>query len=218
MSKLSPSFKTLSALVIAAVLSACQTVPDSVPRAEPELAPSPEDPARPQIPVVEKPGPDKILYQKAISSAINGNNEVAIGQFRELVELNPEYKKAYTNLGLVLLQNQQQAEAKQAFLNAIKQDKSDAIAYNHLAIIQRNEGLFKPAMDNYTKAIEADPDYANAYLNLGILLDIYFQDLPRALEHYQKFQQLTNNKNEKVEKWVLDIKRRIETRNKKTNG
>lgn len=218
MSKLSLSFKPLSVLIIVAVISACQTVPDSVPRAEPELAPSPHDEARLQQPVEEKPGPDRILYQKAISFAINGNNDAAVAQFRELVELNPDYEKAYTNLGLVLLQNQQHAEAKQAFLAAIKQDKSDAIAYNHLAIIQRNEGLFKPAMENYTKAIEADPNYANAYLNLGILLDIYIQDLPRALEHYQKFQQLTNNNNEQVEKWVLDIKRRIETRTNKSNG
>ena len=116
------------------------------------------------------------------------------------------------------MQTDELEQAKQAFNEAIKQDKSDAIAYNHLAIIQRHEGLFKPARENYEHAIKADPEYANAHLNLGILLDIYFQDFPRALEHYQIFQELTGNKDERVEKWVLDIKRRIETGNKKSSG
>lgn len=218
MSKFSLNIKTLFTLVLMALLSACQTVSDPVPQAEPFQAPQPSAEAKlPQV-VEAKPDPDKILYQQAISAAIKGKNESAIRQFTQLVTLNPEYEKAYTNLGLVLLQNQQQQKAKQAFLKAIKQDKSDAIAYNHLAIIQRNEGLFKPAMENYTKAIDADPNYANAYLNLGILLDIYIQDLPKALKQYQIFQKLTDNKNEQVEKWVLDIKRRIEAKNKKSNG
>lgn len=217
MSKFSHNPKLLAYLVLLALLSACQTVPETT-STQPELAPQVKTETLPQQPVEAKPEPDQVLYQQAIKSAISGKNEVAIKQFRKLVQINPEYEKAYTNLGLALLQNQQQNEAKQAFLNAIKQDKSDAIAYNHLAIIQRNEGLFKPAMDNYTKAIDADPDYANAYLNLGILLDIYLQDLPRALEQYLMFQKLTDNKNDQVAKWVLDIKRRIDARNKKSNG
>ncbi len=109
-------------------------------------------------------------------------------------------------------------EAKKALERAIEQDKSDAIAYNHLAIIQRGNGDFKQARENYRKAIDADPDYANAYLNLAILLDIYLQDLPAALTNYEEFQRLKGEKNDSIEKWVIDLKRRIEKNNGNKSG
>jgi tetratricopeptide (TPR) repeat protein len=204
MSKFSLRFFCLALLL---GTSACQTTP-------PEVAPEPQVSVAPEkgTPQEPEPDPEKDLYMLAIGSAKNGKYRIAIKHFNELIKLNPEFTLAYTNLGLALMQMDELEQAKQAFNAAIKQDKSDAIAYNHLAVIQRQEGLFKAARENYGHAITADPEYANAHLNLGILLDIYFQDFSGALEHYQIFQDLTGKTDERVEKWVLDIERRIETR------
>lgn len=216
MSKLSLK---LCCLVLALGVGGCQTTPTEVaPKPEVSVTPQKDIPQGTMQPAEPKPDPEQDLYLLAIGSAKNGKHKIAIKYFNELINLNPEFRLAYTNLGLALMQTDEREQAKQAFNEAIKQDKSDAIAYNHLAIIQRHEGQFKPARENYERAIKADPEYANAHLNLGILLDIYFQDFPRALEHYQIFQELTGNKDERVEKWVLDIKRRIETGNKKSSG
>lgn len=199
-------------------LAACQsTPPEATP--EPQVVIAPKEAAADVKPAPEpKPDPEQELYLQAIGSAKKDKHKLAIQYLNELIKLNPEFRQVHTSLGLALLQTNQQEQAKQAFKNAIKQDKSDAIAYNHLAIIQRQEGLFKPALENYNLAIKADPEYANAYLNLGILLDIYLQDLPKALEQYLMFQKLTDNKDERIEKWVLDIKRRIEAKSKKSKG
>lgn len=199
-------------------LTACQsTPPEATP--EPQVVIAPKEAAADVKPAPEpKPDPEQELYLQAIGSAKKDKHKLAIQYLNELIKLNPEFRQVHTSLGLALLQTNQQEQAKQAFKNAIKQDKSDAIAYNHLAIIQRQEGLFKPALENYNLAIKADPEYANAYLNLGILLDIYLQDLPKALEQYLMFQKLTDNKDERIEKWVLDIKRRIEAKSKKSKG
>lgn len=149
------------------------------------------------------------LFNQAVESIKQGRTELALQLFNEVVASNPATPRAYTNIGLLYLHKQDNESAKQAFTQAIEQDKKDAVAYNHLAVIQRQEGLFKLALFNYYKAIDADPDYANARLNLGILLDVYLQDLPKALQQYEKYQQLTSS-NEEVDKWVIDIKRRIE--------
>lgn len=200
-------------------IGGCQTSPPEVaPQPQVDVASQKDMPQSTKQPEEPKPDPEQDLYLLAIGSAKNGKHKIAIKYFNELIKLNPEFSLAYTNLGLALMQTDELEQAKQAFNEAIKQDKSDAIAYNHLAIIQRHEGLFKPARENYGRAIRADPEYANAHLNLGILLDIYFQDFPRALKHYQIFQELTGNEDERVEKWVLDIKRRIETGNNKSSG
>ena len=199
-------FFTLALLV--GGLLACQTVP--------QTAPAPDSEVMQDADAKTKTGelqadPQQTLYQQAMESARRGETELAIQQFTQLISENPSAKKAYSNLGLLYLQKQDNKAAKEAFLNAIAQDKNDAIAYNHLAVIQRQQGDFTQALFHYYKAISADPDYANAHLNLGILLDIYMQELPKALEQYEIFQRLTGNSNEKVEKWILDIKRRIDT-------
>lgn len=191
-------------MLISALL-ACQSA------APPPLQEQPVD-TEAKTPVAD---PADSLYQLAIWSAKAGKTDDAIEQFRLLIDQNPAYPLAYTNLGLLLKEKKQWEDAQQAFEQAIVTDSGDAIAYQHLAIIQREQGQFKQALENYQKAIELKPDYANAHLNLGILLDLYLQDLPRALEQYQIYQSLTENRNEDVGKWIIDIQRRVERANKK---
>ena len=152
----------------------------------------------------------QMLQKQADESLRAGEIDLAIEQFTALLKADPSVRQTYTRLGLSYLIKQDNKQAKQAFINAIEQDKNDAIAYNHLAVIQRQEGLFQQALDNYKNAINADNDYANAYLNLGILYDIYLQDFSKAQQQYVVYQRLTDSSNENVDKWLIDIKRRID--------
>jgi len=182
-------------VLICAILSACQTAPHTSTVTEDST---------------------QALYVQANKSLTAGDTDLAIKQFEQVLKQDPSARQAYTNLGLLYINKNDTASAKQAFINAIKQDKNDAIAYNHLAVIQRQQGEFQQALLNYEKAIDADPDYANAHLNLGILYDIYLQELPKAVVQYEKYQQLTNNSNEKVEKWLIDINRRMDNKKEKS--
>lgn len=210
MNKIAMPLRVLGAIALVLLMTACQGVDDKP--LQPEVV-KPEPVAAESAPTQAPPkpvDPAESMYKLAMWSAKAGKLEDAIDQFSQVVDINPAYKNAYTNLGLLLLQNGDFHAARDALQSAIEQDKSDAIAYNHLAIVQRNAGDFQQALENYRKAIEANPDYANAHLNLGILLDIYIQDLPGALQHYETFLQLTGGNNEQIDKWVIDIKRRIE--------
>ncbi len=191
-------------LAIVILLAAMQTACQTAPKVEPETTPAPQP--QPEV----KADPALELYELAISTAKAGQVNEAIDFFRQLIAIAAEYPLAHTNLGLLLLQQNQAADAKAEFLTAIEQDKKDAIAYNHLAIIERQDGLFNEAKAHYLEALQINPDYANAHLNLGILLDIYLQQLEDALTHYQKFQALTGGKDEAVTKWIADLERRIQ--------
>lgn len=151
----------------------------------------------------------------AADSARSGDAETAAEQFRMLIDMNPDFPRAQTNLGLQLMKLEKYDEARQAFNKAIEQDKNDAVAYNHLGVLARRDGKFEQALDYYNKAIAADADYAAAHLNRGILLDIYLRDWPAALEEYQRYQSLLESPDPQVEKWIIDIKRRIEAQAKK---
>jgi len=187
----SPS-RTLPFILFALLLVGCVTPP----------------PPEPTAPAAPDPSDD--LYRIAIDSARSGDAEAAAEQFQILVEMKPDYPRAQTNLGLQLMRLERFDEARAALELAIEQDKNDAVAYNHLGVLARRDGQFDQALDYYNKAIEADPDYAAAHLNRGILLDLYMRDWPAALEEYQRYQSLLDSPNDQVEKWIIDIKRRIE--------
>lgn len=201
---LKSSVRLLVAAVLLGQILACQTLPpeavdDSASAtAGEDVKPAEADPAQ-------------SLYELALWSAQNDKTADAISQFEQVIALNPSFQRAYTNLGLLQLQQGELEQAKKSFENAINQDKSDAIAYTHLAVIQRQQGEFAQAKQNYQKAIEIDAGYAKAYLNYGILLDIYLQDLELALRQYETYQQLLDQPDETVEKWIVDLKRRIES-------
>ncbi len=170
-------------------------------------------PPEPETPPQSDPALDLAII--ATDSARSGDAETAAEQFRMLIEMKPDFPRAQTNLGLQLMKLEQYDEARAAFEKAIEQDKNDAVAYNHLGVLARRDGQFQQALDYYNKAIEADPDYASAHLNRGILLDIYIRDWPAALEEYQRYQSLLDTPDPQVEKWIIDIKRRIEAPAKK---
>ncbi len=170
-------------------------------------------PPEPETPPQSDPALE--LASIALDSARSGDAQSAAEQFRRLIEMKPDFPRAQTNLGLQLMKLEKYDEARAAFEKAIEQDKNDAVAYNHLGVLARRNGQFEQARDYYNKAIEADPDYASAHLNRGILLDLYIRDWPAALEEYQRYQSLLDKPDPKVEKWIIDIKRRIEAQAKK---
>jgi len=150
-------------------------------------------------------------YSSAIAAAKNGKTSKAIKLLTEITNKNPDFAPAYTNLGLQYLQNKKNSQAEDAFKKAVKLNPADAIAYNHLGIIMRMKGDFSDARNMYQQALNSNLNYANAHLNLGILLDMYLYELSDALIHYKHYQSLTNNNDKLVGKWIIDIKRRIQT-------
>ncbi len=148
-------------------------------------------------------------YVAGLKAAKNNRSSSAIKQFRKSIFDFPDFAPAYTNLGLQQLKLKDNAAATENFNKAIKLNTKDAVAFNHLGVIARQKGDFKTAGKHYRKAIALKPDYANAHLNLGILLDLYLYDLKPALKQYETYQSLLRKKDPTVNKWIIELKRRI---------
>ena len=127
----------------------------------------------------------------------------------EITRKYPSLAGPFTNLGLVYIKKGKFTEAKQALLQATTIKPGDAVAYNHLGVAYRELGEFKQAQQAYEEALKLKPDYADAHLNIGILYDVYLNDLNQALLQYQQYQSLSNSPDPKVEKWIVDLKRRV---------
>ncbi len=147
-------------------------------------------------------------YQTAIASLKSGADSTALAQFTAVTTKAPQLAGAYINIGLIHLKKQRYTEAEIAFNQAINANKQNALAQNYLGVTLREQGKFDKARQAYQQALQIDNNYADAHLNLGILFDIYLNDLPKAQEHYEKYQSLTDGKDEQVSKWITDIKQR----------
>jgi len=82
------------------------------------------------------------------------------------------------------------------------------VFWNQLGIAYRLQGQFPKARDAYEHAIHLDPSYPGPYLNLGVLFDLYLWDSKKAQEYYDLYLKLTPGGDEKVVKWVADLKNR----------
>jgi tetratricopeptide (TPR) repeat protein len=165
---------------------------------------SPAQSAKPQIsPQVHQ------SYDDALKAMRVGDNKKAKALLLSLTKTRPDLSGPYTNLGLIYFREGNIDDAETAFQQAIKVNPKSAVSYNHLGIINRGKGKFKEAKKDYQRALKINDGYAYAHLNLGILYDLYLGDLHKALDHYNRFQSLSPQKDKEVEKWIADLRRRI---------
>jgi Flp pilus assembly protein TadD len=75
------------------------------------------------------------------------------------------------NEGVTLMQNGQFARAQAKFEDALDRNPSMAEAHNNLGYSLRKQGAanFDKALDHYNRAIELDPNLAEAYMYRGVL-------------------------------------------------
>jgi tetratricopeptide (TPR) repeat protein len=223
------SSSQIAALLAAALLAACQGVPKpgpetTLPEAEATVQTNAGDSTAglAATPAVE-PQPktidlDQLAYDDAIAALKEGHAESAEILLARLARDGAEKPRLFTNLGLARFRLQQYELAERAFRQALARDADDAVAHNHIGILERRKGQFENALKSYQRAIEIDAKYARAHLNLGILFDLYLQDLEKALQQYRLYQALTNDEDEQVAGWIVDIERRLQTDGKQTQG
>ena len=63
------------------------------------------------------------------------------------------------------------------------------------------------AQDAYEHAIAADPTYAPAHRNYAVLLDLYRNDVQRALAELQRYRELSGD-DKLVNGWIAELTQR----------
>ncbi|MDR0604924.1 MAG: tetratricopeptide repeat protein [Bacteroidales bacterium] len=98
------------------------------------------------------------------------------------IALDPKNNEAYLKLGELyfLLKEYKQSEA--ILIKAIQETAYNPRAYHILAWNYREKGDTLPAIRNYLIAVEQDPDYFDAYMELGILY--HCKHNPLAIDYY----------------------------------
>jgi Flp pilus assembly protein TadD len=154
-------------------------------------------------------------YKRALAAMKADQDKKAERMLLALTRKYPELAGPNANLGILYQRMNRQEDAEAALRKAVALSPGNAAYYNQLGILYRSQGKFKKARRAYEKAIRLDPGYLYARLNLGILFDLYLRDPKQALFHYQQYQLLLPKEDKQVSKWIIDLRRRTQTADKK---
>ena len=128
----------------------------------------------------------------------------------KLTALQPQYSGAWTNLGALYIARDEAAAAWTAFENALEANPSNCAARVNLGVLARRAGDYEAAETYYLSCARPTSDLLEAYLNLGILYEVYMGRLDDALEAYRAYQRAVPAPNERVAMWVRDLEFRTE--------
>jgi tetratricopeptide (TPR) repeat protein len=153
--------------------------------------------------------------------------EKGIAAYQKAIELKPEAPEYHNNYALALAKEKKFPEAQAELTKAAQLDPASAGKYYYnLGAVLVNTGQTDQAVDAFKKAIDADPNYAEAYLQYGITLmgkatlgpDGKMVPVPGTAEAFQKYLQLQpNGKDAETAKAMLaSLGQSIDTTYKKT--
>ncbi|HEB92426.1 MAG TPA: tetratricopeptide repeat protein [Gammaproteobacteria bacterium] len=147
-------------------------------------------------------------FDAALQAMANGKDVQAEKILLTMTQDFPQFSGPHANLGIIYFRAGKRDKAETAFLRAVEIKPENAVSLDYLGVINRDKGQFKEAAGFYQRAIKADPKYAYAYRNYGILLELYMGKLKQALAQYEKYQKLSNGEDKQVAKWIVDLSRR----------
>jgi Flp pilus assembly protein TadD len=160
-------------------------------------------------PPVEVPERAMAAYSRAVNAMNAGDWVEAELELELLIQDYASFPGPYVNLSILYRRDGRIDEAETALNQALAIAPDHPIAYSELGVLYRERGDFAEAEAAYKRAIAADPSYALARYNLGVLFDLYLQREADALEQYEAYLALTPEADAEVERWVVDLRRRL---------
>lgn len=148
-------------------------------------------------------------YFSAVQMMKAGKLDDAMLVLQQISAQHPMLSGPLVNQALVAIRQEKWEDALEAADQALKINPRNPFAWNLRGIVMREQGKFADARKAYENALAIDPQYAKAHFNLGVLADLYLQDLPLALTHYEKYQSLQRKPDPAVGNWIADLRNRL---------
>jgi tetratricopeptide (TPR) repeat protein len=159
-------------------------------------------------------------YQQAVMLMEQQKWSKASALFDQVIAKQASFSGSYVNKALILqeLSKQEQGDKKTTRLNtsellidkAISVNPLNPYAQNLKGMMLQDKGLFEEAEQRYAKALFIWPSYAQAQLNMAILLELYRGKLLDANTYYSAYLQ-RNVDDKQVQRWqaalAIKIKR-----------
>lgn len=131
----------------------------------------------------------KAYYNIALIEAVAEQTDKAVADFEKAIELNPELTSAYTELSKQYKKQKNFSKANDVLLKYISKFGEDAKVNNSIGVNYYSLADDKNAIIYYKKAIELEPNFSDAYFNLGLSSKM-LSDWDESIKAFEKAVQL----------------------------
>lgn len=161
---------------------------------------------RPAIASTLRPTPElNAEYQQALEFMQAEKWQAASERLTRITTQQPSLSGPWLNLGITQTMRGDHANAETAFKTALDVNHRNIEAYNQLGMLYRRHGRLDEAQLVYQEALRLDPDNTNIHWNLAILYDRYLSNPSEALQHYLRYQQLTDSDDPLLQAWIAKL-------------
>jgi Flp pilus assembly protein TadD len=158
--------------------------------------------------VIEIPAQAAVDFKLAIKHLNNAKLVQAQEVLEKMTKDYPQLSGPYANLGVIYSRQKYWPKAQLILESGHEKNIKNIKILNQLGFVYRQSGQFDKAEKSYLKAIKIAPSDPIAYINVGILYDIYMGKFSKASVYYQKYQGMLASPDRKVAGWIVDINRR----------
>ena len=161
--------------------------------------------------IVEVPQMDD-ASRRDFEHAVTMLNEQEYSQAIELLEKiiaqSPGVTAPYINVSIAYRAIGEPDSAEVHLKTALELVPGHPVASNEYGLLYRKSGRFAEARVMYETTLMYFPDYYPVHKNLGILCDLYLNDLACALENYEIYSQAMPE-DRQVKIWITDLRSRL---------
>lgn len=150
----------------------------------------------------------KQQFDQAVDLLKREQFQESIEMFKVVTAKLNRFTAPHINLGIAYTRVGEWDKAEASFKEAIKLNEAHPVANNQLGLVYRRKGKYAEARTVYETLIQRFPGFWPARRNLGVLCDIYLQDLNCALEQYETYAK-AKPEDEKMKIWIADVKGRM---------
>ncbi len=149
---------------------------------------------------------DRVYYKKALTALYDDDLDKAETILIQLIDSNPDFAGPQANLALVYYKKGAYKKAKNEIKKTLELNPDLPEALNLSGMLEIEDGNIQQARELYLKALVLNDEYANAHHNIALLYDIYFQDIEKAIYHYQRYLELTKTGGRETQDWLEHLK------------
>lgn len=147
-------------------------------------------------------------FESAVAMLNDQDYDKAIDLLEKIIERSPGVTAPYINIAIAYQHIDKPEQAEEYLKTAIGMVPGHPVACNEYGLLFRKSGRFPEARAIYEKTLASFPDYYPVHRNLGILCDLYLNDLVCALEHYEVYSQAMPE-DRQVKLWIVDLRARL---------
>jgi tetratricopeptide (TPR) repeat protein len=147
-------------------------------------------------------------FDRAVAMLKDEDYGQAIDLLKKVIEQSPGVTAPYIDIAIAYEHIGKPEQAEEDLKTALKLFPDHPVACNEYGLLCRKAGRFAEARAIYEEAIALFPDYYPLRRNLGILCDLYLNDLNCALEQYEIYSN-AKPEDKQVKAWIADLRGRL---------